>query len=144
MSQQLWVSETEDGQEETHHTLDSVHVPQRVIKRWIHMTDPDSDLPCSGQNSFNDYFVSYRQTSSINRIKTQNLNVSRLVLQLSLPLSPTGDAPTASEWSTILLPTKVWLKLEIWRHNVCVRCISYFTLSNSVIDVIVSRNSLKR
>ena len=25
----------------------------------------------------------------------------------------TGDAPTTSEWSTILLPTKVWLTLEV-------------------------------
>ena len=28
----------------------------------------------------------------------------------------TGDAPTTSEWSTILLPTKVWLILEVWRY----------------------------
>ena len=27
----------------------------------------------------------------------------------------TGDAPTTSEWSTILLPTKVRLILETWR-----------------------------
>ena len=29
--------------------------------------------------------------------------------------APTGDAPTTSEWSTILLPTKVLLILETWR-----------------------------
>ena len=29
--------------------------------------------------------------------------------------APTGDAPTTSEWSTIKLPTKVRLILEIWR-----------------------------
>ena len=28
--------------------------------------------------------------------------------------APTGDAPTTSVWSTILLPTKVWLILEVW------------------------------
>ena len=28
--------------------------------------------------------------------------------------APTGDAPTTSEWSTIWLPTKVWLILETW------------------------------
>ena len=28
--------------------------------------------------------------------------------------APTGDAPTTSEWSTILLPTKVQLILETW------------------------------
>ena len=62
----------------------------------------------------------YRKTSCICRTKSQNLNVSRIVLQLSLsnPLKPavelsmnyedvvgaalTGDAPTTSEWSTIL------------------------------------------
>ena len=27
---------------------------------------------------------------------------------------PTGDAPTASEWSTILMPTKVQLILDVW------------------------------
>ena len=26
--------------------------------------------------------------------------------------APAGDAPTASEWSTILLPTNVWLILQ--------------------------------
>ena len=30
--------------------------------------------------------------------------------------APTGDAPTTSEWSTILLPTKVCLILETWRY----------------------------
>ena len=29
---------------------------------------------------------------------------------------PTGNAPTTSEWSTILLPTKVWLILEVWQY----------------------------
>ena len=31
--------------------------------------------------------------------------------------APTGDAPTTSEWSTILLPTKVRLILEILRYS---------------------------
>ena len=30
--------------------------------------------------------------------------------------APTGDAPTTSEWSTILLPTKVRFILEVWRY----------------------------
>ena len=30
--------------------------------------------------------------------------------------APTGDAPTASEWSTMSLPTKVCLILETWRY----------------------------
>ena len=29
---------------------------------------------------------------------------------------PKGDAPTTSEWSTIWLPTKVWLILETSRY----------------------------
>ena len=68
---------------------------------------------------------------NIRRTKSQNLNVSRLVLQLSFAPSikarcevknedvvgaaPTGDAPTTSEWSTILLATKVRLILEVWQ-----------------------------
>ena len=32
--------------------------------------------------------------------------------------TPTGDAPTASEWSTILLSNKVRLVLEIWRYHI--------------------------
>ena len=71
----------------------------------------------------------YRQTYNISRTKFQKLNVSRLVLQLALldPLmpgfvvenedvveaAPTGDAPTTSEWSTILLPTKVRIILKV-------------------------------
>ena len=71
----------------------------------------------------------YRQTNDIRHTKSQNLNVSHLVLQLSLPnpwkpgvksdnkdvieAAPTGDASTTSEWSTILLPTKVWHILEV-------------------------------
>ena len=62
----------------------------------------------------------------INHIKWQNLNISQLVLQLFFALywskvekdevvgaAPTGDAPATSEWSTILLPTKVRLILEV-------------------------------
>ena len=30
--------------------------------------------------------------------------------------APAGDAPTTSEWSTILLPIKVRLILDAWRH----------------------------
>ena len=51
----------------------------------------------------------------------QNLNVSRLVLQLSLPnplkpcIKSTGAAPTTSEWS-ILLPIKVRFILEVWQY----------------------------
>ena len=30
--------------------------------------------------------------------------------------APTGDAPTTSEWSTILLPTMVRLRSEVWGY----------------------------
>ena len=30
--------------------------------------------------------------------------------------APTGDASTVSEWSTILLPTKVRFILKVWRY----------------------------
>ena len=74
--------------------------------------------------------LKYRQISNISHTKSQNLNVSCLVLQLSLcnlsnqvllvenedvGAAPIGDAPTTSEWSTILFPTKACLILEIWR-----------------------------
>ena len=75
--------------------------------------------------------ANYRKVSNIRCTKSQNLNASSLVLQLSLPnplkpdvklrinkdvvgAAPTGDAPTTSEWWTILLPTKVWLILETY------------------------------
>ena len=57
---------------------------------------------------------------NINRTCYHTLNVSHLVLQLSLSqkiywivklvgAAPTGDATTTSEWPAILLPTKVRL-----------------------------------
>ena len=33
--------------------------------------------------------------------------------------APIGDAPTTSEWSTILLPSRVRLILEVWRYLYC-------------------------
>ena len=47
--------------------------------------------------------------------------------------SPTGDAPTASEWSTSLLPAKEQLILKVWRywllrHNLKVR----FAVTNEI------------
>ena len=30
--------------------------------------------------------------------------------------APAGDAPTTSEWSTILLPTKVQFILDVWQY----------------------------
>ena len=73
----------------------------------------------------------YRQIANIRRTDSQNLTVSLLHLQLSSDQSietrcqienedvvgaaPSGDAPTTSEWSAILLPTQVRLILEVRR-----------------------------
>ena len=70
-----------------------------------------------------------RKISNIKRTKIQNLNVSFLVLPFSLPnplsqvdnedlvgAAPTGDAPTTSELSAMILPNKVRLILEVWLY----------------------------
>ena len=75
----------------------------------------------------------YRQTSNIRRAKSQNLNVSRLVLAVvfvqsidamcqvekedEVGTAPKGGTPTRSEWSTISLPTKLRLISEVWGHQ---------------------------
>ena len=51
-----------------------------------------------------------RQVSNIRRTKSQHLNDPRTVLRLSLP------NPLNEEWSTILLPIKVRLILEVLRY----------------------------
>ena len=70
-------------------------------------------------------WVNYHKISNFNRTNPKNQNDSRLVFAQSIEArwkvenedvvgsAPTGDAPTTSEWSTILLPTKVWLVLEV-------------------------------
>ena len=87
-------------------------------------------------------FASSNYCQACNTIytKSRKLNVSCLVLQLSLlnPLKPgvgvknedvvgtvlTLDASTTSEWSTILLPTKVRLILEVWQYVFAIFIIS--------------------
>ena len=75
------------------------------------------------------WHIHYRKISCISRTKSKNLNVSCILLHLSAlnPLkpgvkfenkdvvgaTPTGDAQTTSELSTILLPTKVRLILNV-------------------------------
>ena len=84
----------------------------------------------------------YRQTSNIRCTNFRNLNVSPFVLQLTLPnplkpgvksrmkmlqvgAAPAGNAPTTSEWSTILMLIKVRASYIIgftvwyWSHLVC-------------------------
>ena len=55
----------------------------------------------------------YRQVSNIRRTKSQHLKDSCTVLRLQR----TGDAPTTSERSTIVLPNKVPLILEVLRYS---------------------------
>ena len=50
-----------------------------------------------------------------------------------------GAAPT-SEWSTILLPTKVHLMLEIWWYMLCV-CMSRLSYNS---DNMLSENELSK
>ena len=79
-----------------------------------------------------------RQTYSIRRTNSQNLNAFRLVLHLSLPnplkpvdkedifgAAPTGDTPTTSDW----LPTNVRFILKVWR------CITTCWLGASFINM---------
>ena len=72
----------------------------------------------------------YRQVSNIRRTKSQHLNIFSYCLAAVFAEylearcwvenedivgpAPTGDAPTTSEWSTILLATKVRLILNVY------------------------------
>ena len=103
-----------------------IHLFPRRTHAWIVMC-PDYQY----RSFITQLMAIYRQTSNTRRIKFQNSNASRLVLQLSLPdplkpciknedvigAAPTGGAPITSEWSTILLHTKVRLILEVWRYT---------------------------
>ena len=76
-------------------------------------------------------YVYYRQISNISRTIYQTLNVScRLAFVFIESMearyyveyedvvgaAPTGDAPTTSQWSTILLLTRVRLISEVLRY----------------------------
>ena len=70
----------------------------------------------------------YRKVSNIRRTTFQYLNDYRLAVVFAqfieagcsvgivdvVGATPTGDAPTTSEWSWIKLPTKLHLILEVW------------------------------
>ena len=79
----------------------------------------------------------FRQTSNIMRTKSQNLNASSLILNIFaqsiearclvenedvVVAAPTGVAPTTSERSSILLPTRVPLILPVLRYSVLNGC----------------------
>ena len=86
-------------------------------------------------------FYKYCKISNIRHTKFQNLNDSRFIMLLSLPnpfklivklrmkmwLEQHRHDPTTSEWSTILLPTKVHLILEVWQY---LSSITYVTCVN--------------
>ena len=79
------------------------------------------------------YDFEYRNVSNIRRTKSQHLKDSRTAYRLVavfaeflearcwvenevvVEAAPTGDTPTTSEWSTILLPTRARLILETLR-----------------------------
>ena len=80
----------------------------------------------------------YCQTCNISHTTYQNLSVSHLAVVIAQSIEArcsvkndgvvgavqTGNAPTTSEWSTILLSTNVWLILEVWQYilfDICQR-----------------------
>ena len=112
--------------------LVSIATPCKLLYRVIYLNFSWHPSECP---FWEDSDNSYHKTSCISRTKSQNLNAPRLILQLSLPnplkhgvrlvkyedvvgAAPTGDAPTTSEWSTILLHTKVWLILEVLQYMI--------------------------
>ena len=93
----------------------------------------------------------YRQVSNIRRTQSKKHKCfsSRLAVVFAQSIearcevdnedvvgaAPTGDAPTTSEWSTILLPTKVRLILEtlryewiMWHYSICEMTITTYSL----------------
>ena len=46
----------------------------------------------------------------------QSIEARRSVKKDVFGAAPTGDAPATSEWSTILLPTRLWLIVEVSRY----------------------------
>ena len=56
-------------------------------------------------------------------------------------LSP-GDTPTTSEWSTILLYTKVHLILEVWRQSISMDTLHFITpeIWLSLYEIVVSHH----
>ena len=90
-----------------------------IMRQWFAPPARESPLRCR---------TTYRQTSNISRSKSGNLNIYCLVVQLSLfnPMKPgvksrikmqleqrPQDAPTVSEWSKYIAPTKVRCTLEV-------------------------------
>ena len=56
--------------------------------------------------------------------------------------APTGDAPTTSELSTILLSTKVQLVLEIWRYFTFCTCISRSAFTHEAHQLVKALSSI--
>ena len=85
-----------------------------------------------GKVRIHDICCVYRQVSNIRRTKSRHFKRFSYCLAAAFAESlearcwvenedvvgaaPTGDTPTISEWSTILLPIKVRLKLEVLRY----------------------------
>ena len=55
--------------------------------------------------------------------------------------SAESDAPTTFEWSTILLPTKVWLILEVWQYflYLSLSCLTYWSQDKMVCSLVEER-----
>ena len=95
----------------------------RGKKQLLTCLDGSSDIPC-----YMEFRHLCHQTSYKRCTKSQNLTVSRLIVQLFYQIhwsqvlsledvvgtAPTGNSPTTSEWSIILVPAKPCLILEVW------------------------------
>ena len=81
----------------------------------LHLTHCGLVMPCDVMN-LGQHCFGYRKTSNIRCAKSPNSNVPRLVENEDVVgAAPIGGAPTLSEWSTGLLPTKVRLMLDVWQ-----------------------------
>ena len=106
------------------HDVNDASYNSKNIAALEYLTPFRWDVYCCADN-----IAICRKTSSISRTKPQHLNVSLSSYSCLCPIhwsqvlsrewicswsNGEGDAPTTSEWSTILLPTKVRRILEVW------------------------------
>ena len=114
----------------TSHARTIVYIFEQMHSRFNHM-----HLTFHSNIFYGTSKLTYRQNSNVSRTKSRSLNVSRLVLLLSLPSplkpgvkSPTGDAPTTSEWST------KDLYLKVYCQNVCTFTRTWPELTTTILD----------